>query len=173
MRPEASHEAPNGRRSHGLLTACLDHEVGAAALFGIGHLERANPGELGRRHARPREHAAALHPCGRRDDDHPVDLPPAILLEQQRDVEHRHSAGRMTLQEIGAGATDRRVDQALEPVQRRLVVQHDSAERLTVDAERSGRARKQRLDLGDEPPAGCLQAMHFGIRIEDRHPQPS
>ena len=143
--------------------------VGPRTLLGIGRLERADAGEPGRGHAGPGEDAAALHPGRRGDHRHPVDPPPAALLEQQRNIEHDQPMGAVAPQEIALQHGHRGMDQPLQPGECRLVVEHRVAERPAVDAADSGRAGKQRLDMGDQAAARTLQRMHRGVRVEHRH----
>ena len=65
------------------IQACagVDDEIGALALFGVGHLPGQDRLELFRRHAGPRQHALALD-LGRRGDDH--DLVDAVACRRSR-----------------------------------------------------------------------------------------
>ena len=67
--------------------AGVDQEVGAAALFRIGHLPGEDRREFLFRHARTGENAGALHRFRRGDHDYRVDTALRPALEQQGDVE--------------------------------------------------------------------------------------
>ena len=94
-------------------SAGIDDEIGALALFGIGHLPGQDRLEFFRRHAWPRQHAFALDFGRRGDDDDLVDAIGAAGFEQQGNVEHRERrAGGAVAREkrIGIGAHQRMHD---------------------------------------------------------------
>ena len=80
----------------------IHHEIGAPALFLVGHLLGQQGMELLRRHAGPLEDAGALHVARRRHHHDGVDPPVAAGLEQQRNVEHHDRARRAARASAGS-----------------------------------------------------------------------
>src|SRR3546814_1521416 len=66
---------------------------------------------------------------------------------------------------------DGRMHQRFQPLQFYVVTEHPLAERLPVDAARTGGAGKGGFDPGHKLAARTLQAMHFSVSVEDGHAQ--
>src|SRR3546814_18715339 len=66
---------------------------------------------------------------------------------------------------------DGRMHQRFQPLQFYVVTEHPLAERLPVDAARTGGAGKGGFDPGHKLAARTLQELHFSVSVEDGHAQ--
>ena len=87
------------------------------------------------RHARPRQHALALHVGRGGDDDDLVDAVAAAGFEQQRDVEHgeRRAGGAVALEEVGRIVAHQRMDDRFQLLQGSGIAEHAPAKLGAVD----------------------------------------
>jgi len=146
----------------------IHDEIRARAFFGIRHLPRqqrlkpfcGNPAF---------QHAGALHLGWRRHHDRGIDTAVAAGLEQQRNIEHDNlGAGGLSVpQELLLGAPHQRMHDGLEPLQRRRIAHHLSAERHAIDLAAPGRAGKRRLD--QRRGFALVKPMDRGVGVVHRH----
>src|SRR5688572_17659191 len=78
----------------------------------------------------------------------------------------------MQTQERLARCAHRRMNDRLEPGQRRRIAKHRRTELGAVDALAAGRTRKGALDCSQELAVGPLHPPHLGIGVEHRHAAP-
>ena len=122
MRPQASDQMMNSGAGTPDRAAIVDHEIGARALDVIGQLERPDMPQFQGVHSRPREHATGLLPRRRRYHGDGVDLAPALLLEQQRNVEDHEGACAVTPQKEPPRLGKRGMDDPFQPAERRFQI---------------------------------------------------
>jgi len=116
-------------------------------------------------HARSRQHPPGLFPRRRGNHHHGIDGAPTPLFEQQRYVEDHQAARTMPAKEQSARLDERGMDDPFESVQRRLVTQHRFGQHSPVDPVRAGRARKGRLDRGDQTSSAPLEPMNLRVGV--------
>ena len=149
--------------------AAVHNVVGARSLLGVGELARQQMLELLHRHARPCQHALALHLRGRGQRDRHVDALLGAGLEQKRDLQHRELRARVFLRDRKSisAATTRGCTMASSRLQPCLRARQLLAEQLAVDLAAARDAGKGRLDRPDG--LAFIEAVHPGIGVEHRH----
>jgi hypothetical protein len=155
--------------------AGLDHDVGAPALLDFRHLAAADVRELRARHAGPFQHPVRLHDARCRHQDRQVAAPIEPGLEQERHVEHgdAHVIARAALEEPVAFLRDQRMQDPLQPAERRRIAEDLAAQRLAVDPVRPGDTGKGRLDRRQRPAARPHQPVDRRVRIIDPAAEPT
>ncbi len=144
-----------------------NHEIGSAALGGVGHLLGADRHQPGGRHAGTAQHPLRLQESGAGDHRHPVAAALAAGFEQQRDVEHHEgdAASRVPAQERALGGADQRMQDGLQPLERRPVAEDPPPQLGAVDGAAGGDARKRRLDRRHRLATRAQQGMGGGVGI--------
>ena len=112
-----------------------DHHLGAATLLGVRHLFRQDSRQAGFRHPRTGHYTLPLDPFRGTDHRHQVATLVAAALQQQRNVQHRQLDAPPPArgQEPFGGAPHQRVDDRLQPGQRRRIAEHAGTECGPVD----------------------------------------
>jgi hypothetical protein len=155
--------------------AGIDNEVGAAALFPVGHLALQDRAQLVRGHARPGHDARPLdHGRGGHDDDG-VAAALGTGFEQQRDVEHDHrrAPGGGAGEETGLRLAHQRVQDRFQSLQHAGIVESDPAERPAVHRPVAHGVGIMPGDGRHGGPAPAHQAVNDRIGIVDGHTQPA
>src|SRR5439155_24561698 len=108
-------------------------------------------------------------------DQHVVAALDGAALEKQRDVEddERHAARARLRDKPPLGLAHHRMEDPLEPAQRRLVAEDKLPKTLAVDPAFLGaHPGEHRLDRPDGRTAWPEQPMDRRIGVEERHPEP-
>ena len=147
------------------------HEDRAPPLLVVGKLVGQDAGERLRGHSGPRQNPRALQERRRRDHDHGVALRGEPDLEQERDVEHDHALAprRGAAEECSLNPANARMDDRLQPAQRRAVPEHALTQHCAVHRPVPDHAGKDPGDFADRAAAPGQQSVHRGIGIVHRH----
>ena len=128
-------------------------------------------------HAWPGEHALTLEHAWGRDQEHGIIFPAAAeTLEQQRHVQHHEfdPAPGTSVQKLAPGTKDQRMQDHLEPPERRCVAKYPRAQRFAVDAALWVRDTRKGFEHGrNRVAARRHQQMDLTVGVEDRNPQPA
>lgn len=96
-------------------------------------------------------------------------------LKQQRNVQHcdRRPPTPASGQKPVSLPPDQRMQDSLQPRQRRWVTEHPGAERGAVDCAAGNDAREHRVDGRDRSTSGRHQPVDGGVGVVHRQSQPS
>ena len=151
----------------------IHNEIGAFALFGIGHLAGEDRFELFRRHAGARQSAGALD-SGRGGDDHDdIDFLLAMRLEQQGNVEEDDPRirGAMPVEEIRLCATHQGMNDRFKLGKAVRGAREDLRQGFSINRIIDNGLRKGLSDRCNRGTVFCIERMNRFIGIEDRHTQ--
>lgn len=153
---------------------CGNDHVGPGALVPIRHLFRQNRVERGRRHPGSRQNPYTLQKCGRAHHRHQVAAQMRAALQQQRHVQHdqRRAPPPMQLEEAHGPGGHQRMQDPLQPFQRRRIPEHPLSQGATVHRPVPGHTWKGGLDRGHCFTDLCHQRMDGRIGVMNRKPHP-
>jgi len=153
-----------------------DDKIRAPAFFAIRHLSAQDFGKALLTHSRPAHHAFALQTQRRRNDQREINAVDPAAFEQERYVEHdkRFAPGTGTGDESRFSAPDHRMEDPLEPAQRRRVAEHPPAQLPAIDAARLvADIGKRRFDRPNRGPTRSEQPVNLRVGVEYRHAEPA